>query len=53
MYKGQMDFRKWVESRDLSSLEESAQKLLCPVIVIDGTLPVSRNLEKVIEILVK
>lgn len=53
MYKGQMDFRKWVESRDLSSLEESALKLLCPVIVIDGTLPVSQNLEKMIEILVK
>lgn len=48
MYTQQAEFRKIVENRDSKSVEESAEKLNCPVIVIDGTLPVTKNLEKII-----
>lgn len=48
MFEQQMEFRKVVGNRDSKAVEESAIRLACPVIVIDGTLSVSQNLEKII-----
>lgn len=48
MFEQQMEFRKVVENRDSKAVEECARKLACPVIVIDGTLSVIHNLEKII-----
>ena len=36
-----------VKNRNLNEVEECAMKLSCPVIVIDGTLSVIHNLEKI------
>ena len=49
MYAQQMEFRKSVVNRDLTYLEESVKKLNCPVIILDGTLPVTKNIEKLME----
>ncbi len=49
MFAQQMEFRKVVRNRDSKTVEESAIKLGCPVIVIDGTLSVIHNLEKIID----
>ncbi len=49
MFAQQMEFRKVVENRDSKAVEECATKLGCPVIVIDGTLSVIHNLEKIID----
>ena len=49
MYTQQAEFRKVVENRDSKSVEESAKKLSCPVIVLAGALPVAKNLEKMLE----
>ena len=49
MFTQQMEFRKVVESRDPKSVEESAKKLSCPVVAMDGTLPVIKNLEKMLD----
>ena len=48
MFEQQMEFRKVVENRDSKAVEESAMRLACPVIIIDGTLSLSQNLEKII-----
>lgn len=47
MYDQQMEFREMVKNRNLNEVEECAMKLSCPVIVIDGTLSVIHNLEKI------
>ncbi|MGN1408546.1 MAG: AAA family ATPase [Eubacteriales bacterium] len=47
MFAQQMEFRKAVENRDSKSVEESAKKLSCPIIEMDGTLSVTKNLEKI------
>lgn len=52
MFLQQMEFRKVVENRDLKAVEECVMKLVCPVIVIDGTLSVIHNLEKIIDNLI-
>jgi adenylate kinase family enzyme len=49
MFTQQMKFRELVKNRDSKAVEESAMKLDCPVIVIDGTLSVVHNLEKIID----
>lgn len=49
MFEQQMEFSKVVEKRDSKSIEESIRKIGCPVIVLDGTLPVTENIEKMIE----
>lgn len=49
MYTQQMEFRKLVENRDLKAVEESAMRLSCPMIVLDGTLPVTENMKKIID----
>ena len=45
MYAQQIEFRKAVKNRDPKSVEESAGKFNCPVITMDGILPVAKNLE--------
>ena len=46
MFAQQMEFREIVRNRDSKVVEECAMRFACPVIVLDGTLPVTRNLEK-------
>ncbi len=48
MFEQQMNFRKMVENRNAQMVEESAMNLFCPVIVLDGTLPVEYNLEAIV-----
>lgn len=48
MYAQQKEFREIIKNRDSKAVEECAKKLACPVIVIDGILPVIQNLEKII-----
>ena len=47
MFEQQIEFREMVKNRNLKEVEECAMKLGCPVIVIDGTLSVIHNLEKI------
>ena len=47
MFEQQIEFREMVKNRNLKEVEECAMKLVCPVIVIDGTLSVIHNLEKI------
>ena len=49
MYTQQREFRKVVENRDAKAVEESAKRLGCPVIVLDGTLPVKDSIEKIMD----
>lgn len=49
MFAQQMEFRKTVENRDAKAVEESAGRLTCAVVVLDGTLPVEENVEKMID----
>ncbi|MDW2800702.1 AAA family ATPase [Clostridium boliviensis] len=51
MFAQQMEFLKVIKNRDSKVVEESAMKLSCPFIVIDGSLSVIHNLEKIIEII--
>ena len=51
MYEQQEEFRKVVASREEASLKECVQKLPCPVVVLDGTLPVECNIKKIKEII--
>lgn len=46
MFSQQRAFLKMVAGRDLQSVSEWAEKLRCPVIDVDGTLPVAENLER-------
>ncbi len=47
MFAQQAEFRNLVADRNPKTIEESAMKFTCPVILLDGTLSVSHNLEKV------
>ena len=47
MFLQQLEFLKIVESKDSKLIEECVVKLDCPVIVIDGTLSVLHNIEKI------
>lgn len=49
MYAQQADFRRTVEQRDSKAVEETARSLSCPVIVLDGTLPLTDNLARMEE----
>ncbi len=49
MFAQQAEFRKTVANRDSKSVEESAKSFSCPVIVIDGTLSVTRILVKILD----
>lgn len=48
MYLQQIEFQKLVANRDPQSVKENAEKLGCPVILLDGTLPVISNVKKMI-----
>ena len=49
MYVQQREFRKIVENRDSKMAEESAKRLQSPIIVLDGTISVEENLERIME----
>ena len=49
MYEQQEEFRRVVAGREEVSLEECAKKLPCEVVVLDGTMPVEYNMEKIKE----
>ena len=49
MYEQQKEFRKVVANREEKSLEECVRKFQCPVIFLDGTLPVDYNIKKIKE----
>lgn len=49
MYAQQVEFQKVVGNRDIKKVEESAKRLKCPIIVLDGTVSVEENLEKIME----
>lgn len=51
MFARQEAFRKKVQSRDPKAVEENAKRLGCPVVVLDGTLPIEKNLNKMMEYL--
>ena len=53
MFAQQMAFREWVANRDSSAIQECAKKFACPVIVLDGRLPMAQNLERVVEMVTK
>lgn len=46
MFARQEAFRQKVQSRDPKAVEESAMRLGCPVVVLDGTLDVEENLNR-------
>ena len=48
MYEQQREFRKVVANRDRKIVEECAKKFKCPVIVLDGSLPINENLEVIV-----
>ena len=49
MHTQLMEFRNVVKSRDSKAVEESAKRFACPVIMLDGTLPVTENIKKIID----
>ena len=51
MYKQQMEFQNVVASRDSKSVEESVTKLRCPIIIVDGMLSVTNNIQKIMDYL--
>ena len=48
MYEQQVDFRRMVETRDPASASQSAEKLPCPVIKLNGTAPVEENIAAIL-----
>lgn len=49
MFARQEAFRKKVQSRDPKAARENAKELGCPVVVLDGMLPVEENLSKMMD----
>ena len=49
MYMQQMEFRNVVKNRDSKAVEERAKRYSCPVVMLDGTLPVMENVKKMID----
>lgn len=47
MYGQHLKFMEFVASRPLTDIEQWAETLLCPVLHIDGTRPVSENVERI------
>ena len=50
MYEQQKEFREMVQGRDEGIVGESAGRLHCPVILLDGTKTIEENLQKMREI---
>jgi len=51
MYEGQEQFRRFAAGREESAVTDSFAGLHCPVIPLDGTRPVTENIQKIINIL--
>lgn len=49
MFDQQRDFRQIAQRRDPAAVEESAARLACPVVLLDGTRPVEENLHRMLE----
>lgn len=49
MYTQQIEFQNVVGDRDSKKAEESAKRLKCPIIVLDGTMSVEENFKKIME----
>ena len=49
MYIQQMVFREVVENRDPKTVAESAMKLKCPIIALDGTIAAEENVARIKE----
>ena len=45
MYAQQLKFRELIRGKDDSAVKKSIEKFSCPVIAIDGALPVEENIE--------
>lgn len=48
MYEGQAAFRDMVARRDPAAVERSAANLRCPVVTLDGALPLAENVAKML-----
>ncbi|MDO4741319.1 MAG: hypothetical protein Q4A66_11675 [Eubacteriales bacterium] len=57
MYAQQSEFRAWAQARDPQLAEDSAKELRCPVVRLNGLLPLEENLriirERIAEIIKK
>ncbi|MBE6614473.1 MAG: hypothetical protein E7631_04120 [Ruminococcaceae bacterium] len=51
MYEGQVQFRSFAAEREESVVTDSFAGLQCPVIPLDGTHPVSDNIQKITKVL--
>lgn len=51
MYLQQMEFRTASKNRDPKEVEESAKRLNCPIVVLDGTKSVEENLKRILRYL--
>lgn len=49
MFEQQAQFRAMAASRNFRMVEESAQKIGCPVVLLDGMLPIEENIRSVME----
>jgi len=49
MYEQHLKFVDFVASRSLSRIEQWAETLVCPLIHVDGTKPISENIECIAE----
>ena len=49
LFTKQEDFRKMAAERTETIVEKSLQKLHCPVIQLDGTIPPEENAEKILK----
>ena len=48
MYEQQIEFSNVVRNRNEQTVEESVKRLKCPIIVLDGTVDITDNLNKII-----
>lgn len=51
LYEQQEAFHDMVKNRGFKAIEESAMKIGCPVVVLDGTRPVEESLKRILEYL--
>lgn len=51
MHEQQIEFQNVVQNRDERMVEDSAKRLKCPIIVLDGTADIMDNLDKIINII--
>lgn len=53
MYEQQQTFRQMAEHRNPADVEESAARLTCPVLILDGTRPVADNIQLMLDAMKK